>query len=83
MTYRAPNGKTIIGVLFKVYGIKPLNDIDPDGEPVYSEAPPMMDREQELITRQGNPLFVDSSGDLWVFDELEQDAASSQNEEAA
>lgn len=70
-TYKAPNGKRIVGTAETVLATAWISHIDPEtGDPEYEGGTKIYWDTQETLTRDGKILFVCTGGEEWTFEQL-------------
>lgn len=67
----SPLGSLILGTLEKLTGRAEIEDINPDGTPVYSGGTEIFYDDQETIySKNGYPLYLCVDGEEWIFPDL-------------
>jgi hypothetical protein len=68
--YKSPNGAYIKGTLETLSGVALINGIDESGEPEHCGETEIYWDEQKTVERDGKPVYVDTEGSEWTFDQL-------------
>ncbi|MEX0684040.1 MAG: hypothetical protein WD472_11390 [Dehalococcoidia bacterium] len=70
MRFLSPNGTAIIGTLERLSGRAEAEEYEANGEPCYSGSTEIFYDDQETVWLKGSRVYLDESGQEWLFSEL-------------